>query len=367
MNYQQRISNGLWSLGPEHLEEMIKNGVIESNQGILSFVDKNQQEKMISNKILDSPYPDGIIASEYFYENTGDALACTLLDSYVDFGSCSRYKVIEPQIIRISNNTTGKMACVWVIPDGNLNGESHESPIFSVTPAMTDIPAKSVVEFKIHFCPNLDNSFYGAQLECFVYFKSMRNFRLVQEDTLTPPWCMTPMIAGNTFPPGEDTFIPKVKFGDTRLDFPACHVDKSVYRTVRVSNAGDTPVKFSFLDQISTKSSKSMELKKPLAFAVKPRFGLLHSNESRLIVFRFAPTEQKLYENALKCFFNSSSTNSHDLQVRGEGFYSQLSFDNQNTLCFRPTCIGAVSKREFFARNNSRISVQFEVLFFIIK
>ena len=76
-----------------------------------------------------------------------------------------------------------------------LYNTSEECP-FSVTPRVADIPPKSIMEFKVNFRPTVDNAFYGAQLECFVYFKNMRNFRLVNEETFTPPWCLTPMIAG---------------------------------------------------------------------------------------------------------------------------------------------------------------------------
>ena len=71
-----------------------------------------------------------------------------------------------------------------------------QEPAFVVTPKLTDIPAKSTAEFRVHFRPQVDNSFYGAQLECYVSFKSMRSFRLVNEDTFTPSFCLTPMVAG---------------------------------------------------------------------------------------------------------------------------------------------------------------------------
>ncbi|KAJ3334134.1 hypothetical protein HDU76_008596 [Blyttiomyces sp. JEL0837] len=359
-SYKERVKNGLWSHGPEHLEEMLKNGVIKYENGVLSYVDRSKQPPQ--SRPLDSPYDDYSIASEYFFEQTGVDQAVTLIDQYIDFGSCSRYRVIEPQFIRIGNNTRGKMSCVWHMP-----GESTGDDLtFVVTPKIADIQPKSYVEFKISFRPKMDNSFYGAQLECFVYFKSMRNFRLVNEETFTPPWCLTPMISGNTFPPGEDTFIPKINFGTTRLDFPSCHVDKSVYRTVRVSNTGDTPVKFTFMDIAGTgmtpakvgDGSGGTDLSS--IFSVKPRIGVLHKNESRLIVFRFNPNEQRVYEQALKCYFNSALSNSHDLHVRGVGHFPQIVFENQNTLCFKPTCIGTVASRTFVARNTSHIFVNFE-------
>ncbi|KAI8923507.1 hypothetical protein BC831DRAFT_417141 [Entophlyctis helioformis] len=360
-NYQERVKNGLWQYGPEQLEEMLKTSTVVCNKGVLMYSDQELAAHQSMRRILDSPYDDGLVGSEYFYENAGEMLACTLNDTYVDFGACSRYRVIESQTIRITNNTKGKMSCVWILP-----GESSgDEPVFTVTPKVADILAKGTMEFRVNFRPKVDNSFYGAQLECFVYFKSMRNFRLVNEDTFTPPWCLTPTIAGNTFPPGEDTFIPKISFGATRLDFPACHVDKSVYRTVRVSNSGDTSVKFSFLDSgvrstMGIGGGTELASRGGATFSVKPRIGILHKGESRLIVFRFSPSEQREYEQALKCYFNSSLNNSYDLQMRGIGYYPQISFEDNNTLCFKPTCIGAVAVRHFTIRNTSRISVNFE-------
>ncbi|KAJ3049787.1 hypothetical protein HK097_009215 [Rhizophlyctis rosea] len=303
-NYQKRKRNGLWSYGPEQLEDMMKAGAVKCENGELSFVDPEQAASAATVSPSDSPYDAGRIASEYFYDNTGDSEAVTLMDTYVDFGSCSR--------------------------------------------------------------PRMDNSFYGAQLECFVYFKSMRNFRLVNEDTFTPPWCLTPMVAGNTFPPGEDTFLPKINFGALRLDFPSCHVDKTVYRTVRVSNTGATPVKFAFMDSAaaiggpgSIGGGTMLASRGGPPFAVKPRVGLLHKNESRLIVFRFSPGEQRLYEQALNCVFNSSAGNTLDLQMRGVGYYPQLSFADQNALSFRPICVEAIAQRRFEVRNASRIAVNY--------
>lgn len=143
----------------------------------------------------DFPYKEGLIGSQYFYENTVDHQACSLLDTYIDFGGCSRYRVIESRTIRVRNNTYGRMSCVWIHPGDN---PEEECP-FIITPRVADISPRSFTEFKVNFRPMADNSFYGSQFECFVYFKSMRNFRLVTEETFTPPWCLTPTIAGYIF------------------------------------------------------------------------------------------------------------------------------------------------------------------------
>lgn len=140
-------------------------------------------------------------------------------------------------------------------------------------------------------------------------------------------------------------------------------VDKSVYRTVRVTNNGDTPVKFCFQESTGISSSAiggEVELASeggPI-FSVKPKVGMLHPTESRLIVLRFSPSEQRIYNDTITCYFNDTASSRYDLQVQGYGYYPQLSFDNE--LHFKPTCIGAVAERKFTIRNNSKINVIYE-------
>ncbi|KAJ3335278.1 hypothetical protein HDU91_002257, partial [Kappamyces sp. JEL0680] len=250
------------------------------------------------------------------------------------------------------------MTCIWM-EEEDATGE----PLFSVTPKLADIPSKSAVEFKVQFRPRVDNEFYGKQLECFCYFKSMRNFRLVNEDTFTPPWCLTVEVAGNTFPPGEDTFIPKIDFGRTRVVFPPCYVDRSEYQTVKIANAGDTTVKFSFLDNTNAAGiggdTELSTLGGP-AFSVKPRVGVLKKNESRLIVFRFSPSEKMLYEQAFTCYFNNSVHSKYDLQLNGFGAYPEIVFSADNSLTFKPTYVGSLASRSFPIRNRSKAYLHFE-------
>ena len=74
---------------------------------------------------LESVHGEGKAASEFFFKNTGSRLACSLLDTFLDFGSCSRYRMVEPQTVRVANHTSGKMTCLWVLP-----GEHTEYALF---------------------------------------------------------------------------------------------------------------------------------------------------------------------------------------------------------------------------------------------
>lgn len=54
---------------------------------------------------------------------------------------------------------------------------------------------------RLSFWPlqNAPNQFFGAELECFAYYKSMRDFRLVEDTTQCPPWCLNLTCSGMSF------------------------------------------------------------------------------------------------------------------------------------------------------------------------
>jgi cilia- and flagella-associated protein 65 len=268
--------------------------------------------------------------------------------------------IVDAQTIRIQNRTKGKMTCVWI----NNNDESVDST-FTVSPMTADIPPKSIFEFKVYFRPTIDNEFYGKVLECYCYFKSMRTFRLVNEDTFTPPWCLTPKLGGNTFPTDHATFIPKIDWGKCKLTFSSCFVDRSQYEVLKITNAGDTTVKFSFLDLgISSQNGKMItgDLASRIgsAFSVKPRIGVLRKGETRMVMLRFCPFEKRLYEEVMTCYFNNSPLSTYKLNLRAYGSIPDVIFGTDNTVRFKPTCVGSMASRVFQIQNISKVALDFE-------
>jgi len=51
---------------------------------------------------------------------------------------------IEPQLVRLTNNTKGKMMVQW------MGDDTHT---FSVTPSSAEIPPLKTVDFRVHFKP----------------------------------------------------------------------------------------------------------------------------------------------------------------------------------------------------------------------
>ena len=52
------------------------------------------------------------------------------------------------------------------------------------------------------------------------------------------------VVAGHTFAPQYETYIPRVLVSPDRLVFPAVNTNDTAYRTVLLANRGITPVVF---------------------------------------------------------------------------------------------------------------------------
>ena len=74
-----------------------------------------------------------------------------------------------------------------------------------------DIKAGGSTVFRVAFRPGRNQYYYSHRLECFSYIKTQRNFRLVSEGNITPPWCLNVLASGNTFVTGDHSGMPKVK------------------------------------------------------------------------------------------------------------------------------------------------------------
>jgi cilia- and flagella-associated protein 65 len=144
----------------------------------------------------------------FFKEQCGVGNEITMNVTSLDFGGCSRHRPAEQKRITVRNNTHGKVTCMWRIP---LSDDDDDELDFEVVPNSADIPPGETYTFRVVFRPSQDDFYYNQEVEAFVYFKSNRNFRLVNDDTLVPPWCLTCRVFGHTFGSSNEQFIPTMK------------------------------------------------------------------------------------------------------------------------------------------------------------
>jgi len=236
-DYLSREKGGLHLLSPEDLEARAAAKRAAAAEGIEIEPEELEWGAAAS---------ENDVMAALFRGSASAESALHLEQDYLDFGGASRLRVGEPRSVRLFNRTRGKMSVQWVVPGGYAAGGARdkEGPTFAVSPMSVDILPNSAASFSVSFRPKSDQHYYCQRLECVASFKSMRSFRLVNEDNMTPPWTLALAAHGHTFPPG-DQFIPKPLLSHRTLTFPACHAGDVAYQTVSLTNAGDTPMMFS--------------------------------------------------------------------------------------------------------------------------
>ncbi|PIK59519.1 putative coiled-coil domain-containing protein [Apostichopus japonicus] len=261
----------------------------------------------------------------------------------VDFGCCVNLQHVEQRTINVTNHTKGKITVVWM-------GESDH--IFSVTPTSSDVPPLKMTSFRVSFKPDAPNQFYGSELEGYAFYKSMRDYRLVQDETFAPPWCLTVSAVGSTFQPGHETFLPGYTMDNTRLVFPAVDVGDSIYKTLLLNKTGDTPYITGYqMIPIS------------IIFQVKPRLGLIQAKH-QLFAVRKSPRELNTKLNhSFRWLLNESEKHTLDILVQGSSEQPAVLLDSQGVLYFKPTCVGTSSSRTYKVKNISRVPLRFEWIF----
>ena len=90
---------------------MVKNGYLKLKNGNLLYA-KQREEELESNR------DSATIAAEFFHWEDRESREVSLINKNVDFGACARAKPIESRVVRVSNNTKGKVTFVWINPSG---------------------------------------------------------------------------------------------------------------------------------------------------------------------------------------------------------------------------------------------------------
>ncbi len=189
----------------------------------------------------DFPLAEPSAYRQFMADSEDPSTEATIEQPYINFGSCSAIRTPPPvsataavrtasiqplsphsQIVSITNRTGGKLLAMWdtaeydptgdgttVMDNGAVNGAP---PLFVVTPPFADVLPYSTTQFTVTFHPQRDNSYYAQRLEVYCFHKINRSFRLVNENTHTPPLCLHTVVFGHTFASGAQQFLPNAFF-----------------------------------------------------------------------------------------------------------------------------------------------------------
>ncbi|CAH3043041.1 unnamed protein product, partial [Porites evermanni] len=335
--YQTHVRRGLSRISPEQLNEDLKASKLQLDEdGALMAVETSSSAVVLPTMSDLSPM------EEFFcHASVGETTAVvphvSLDVHHADFGQLQDPNAVAQKTVNITNHTRGKITCMWM---------KDTKGIFSVSPEECDILPLKTASFRLTFRPNAANQFFSGDLECYAFYKSMRDYRLVEDATMCPPWCLTLNTTGHTFALGTETFIPRSQFDTKHLVFPAVTVNAVSYRTLLLSNTGQNPIHFAFEDDPSGE------------FTCRPRTGLL-TDKYQLIVFKLTPSEAKTFKHTVKCKLNDADKFTQEVSLVGSAEIPSVKLNNQGTVYFKPTCLGTASTRRFKLKNTSRIPLRF--------
>ncbi|KAH9495755.1 Cilia- and flagella-associated protein 65 [Bulinus truncatus] len=358
LRYFTHVERGLSVIAPDQLNSFLKDGRLElDDNGCLKVINETDMADLIPNPAVKNiPAID-----EYFNDGVHSPIVNVIphvsLDvSILDFGVCQNIHAPFEKTVNITNHTRGKVTVQW-------NGD--QSHIFSVSPNCLDIPPLKACSFRVTFRPNSENKLYGSELECFVYYKNLREYRLVEDTTHFPPWCLTVRCLGNTFLPNNDTFLPQMSLSPSLLVFPAVNVGESSHRTIVLSNTGNTPILYDFTKSLEPpkicKNRCNDKEHKESVFAIKPNKGFLKSGH-QVFTVRITPTSVQSYSQDVLVRLNNSEKYDQTIHFSGSAEMAQVLLDNEGSVYFQPTCVGTVTSRPYGFKNISRMPICFQWL-----
>ncbi|KAG5833910.1 hypothetical protein ANANG_G00280930 [Anguilla anguilla] len=184
-----------------------------------------------------------------------------------------------------------------------LRRQSHQGPaqpdvdhrpglaLLRVPPVLRPAPPQKH-RLQGHLRPLQHNTLHAAQLECFAWYKVLRDHRLVEEPTLCPPWCVTVRVSGHSFQPGCEHFTPRFSLQRPLVVFPA--LAEVCYRTVLLQNEGDLPLAF----RLGSEGTPSV--------SAHPPSGLVRPGAHQILSLRAVPQEDPARALSVSVQFNAS-------------------------------------------------------------
>ncbi|XP_019617941.1 PREDICTED: cilia- and flagella-associated protein 65-like [Branchiostoma belcheri] len=337
--YQKHVERGFSLFPPELLNNLVKENKLQLDQtGALMLKEAEAVEPFTHPPFHPSPMTE--FFDDGHYSDVTYSVRHVSSDLHqADFGRCTNFKKIPSQVVHLTNHTKGKITVYWMCRDSN---------IFSVTPQTCDIPSEGATSFRVTFKPDAEDQFFGAELECFAFYKSMRDFKLVEDKSFCPPWCLTLTCIGHTFKLGKETFLPRFTLDSKRVVFPAVNPNESTYRTALLTNHSDTPIQYVF-SQDETKT-----------FTIKPSKGLIPPKSHQLYAFRMLPAVADTYRYQLPCRMNDNDKHMHEVTLVGSAESAEVYLPSQGELFFKSTSIGTTTVQKYCLQNTSRLPVQFE-------
>lgn len=333
--YLTNAARGLSLYSPEQLNELLRDKKLQVDEDGCLLYPLYEKATVAASYVepFEEYFNDG------FHSDVVSYVPHVSADiNVVDFGNCQKIQSTEEKTINITNHTRGKVLVQW---------NTRADHVFSILQTTMEIPPLKSCSFRVKFQPTAPNKLFGAELECYVYFKGLRDYRLVQDLTHCPPWCITLTCTGQTFQPNNETFLPEYVLDSPHIVFPAVNTKETAYRTVLLSNTGTTPIMYNLSKDPGN------------TFTAKPSQGLL-STQHQIFVVRILPEKVQTYKHDMVMRLNDNEKYDKNLHLFGSAESPEVILNTEGCMYIKPTCIGTASQKTYAIKNISRIPLRFE-------
>ncbi|KAE8581375.1 hypothetical protein XENTR_v10024768 [Xenopus tropicalis] len=332
--YRKNRARGLTGYPPDILGTMLQEGKLGTDaEGALVPLNQDEDEKLLERPVdtdaMSEIYDDEFITfPSHVTSSTRD----------FDFGPCAIRSQGEQLPLSLTNHTKGKLVVIWT--------SKQHSP-FRVSPEYTEIPPLKSTAFRVVFQPSQPNTFYGGELEGFMFYKVLQDYRNVKDATMCPPWCITLQARGHTFKPGHEHFVASCLLDSPKMVFPPVNQNEQALRTLLLQNTGTSALTY----LIDNEKSPSVH--------VKPASAYVAPGSHQVILLRTEPSDSVLTKHCLSVQFNYSNNYIQDIVLFSRAEAPQLLLEEEGRLYFKPTCVGNECHRSFSLKNCSRVPLNF--------
>jgi hypothetical protein len=360
------------------------------------------------------------VATEFFLDPNRKAAAAAvppppppvfLSDALLEFGFVAARGSGERRSVVVTNTTGAKITVQWLVPpelaELQLHGPGVSGPAakgsprarpaerrldeddaprpgtWDVQPRTFDLGPGQELAVTVTCRPAHANAYFCRELEAVACFKTQRTFRLVDDATLQPPWCLK--VRGVAHSVVGEQFAAQVALSAYRgvVEFPGTHVGDATYQTVRVDNHSNLPAQFVFEPPPPPPGVGGVGGGvgggggRRAVFEVKPRAGLVPPGSFALVLCRFAPPAAGRFRHALVCDVNHSGVaQARALTLQGTGSWPEVRVAECDRLrralglppdapspplYLKATCAGLASTRTLTLHNPHRIPAVFAV------
>ncbi|ORC85195.1 uncharacterized protein TM35_000371680 [Trypanosoma theileri] len=325
----------------------VSNLILSMHPELDYDMDSNNTRSTITmgrKKQLDLSYiTPGISKNTPFYLNTGILL----------FFANNNY---DSQQVIVYNKTKTPATAYWCYP--------HNSA-FRISPTEGDVPPCSFCKFTLSPTSAMLGPVAEEYLECYVNYKQMRSFRLVEEGGFTPP-CFFPLHCQWGVSTGvveEGTLLSNIKVPGS-LIFPACRTGELAHTILDLENRGNVAVMFTVTihtDSIEPKDNNVKDATNGHLLTCSPTSGLLLPHQDYHIVLSFQPTFAMRFRGKAIVTFNHSERDEVRVALQAESFSPELVIEDRSMIVLQPTCVTGESHRRLKVSNPTCIPIMFNV------